>query len=43
MKQEMQLHMDYRSSSIVLLYIARKGSSILIILRVKWLFILLLR
>lgn len=43
MKQEMRLHMDFRSSSIVLLYIARKGSSILIILRVKWLFILSLR
>ena len=43
MKQEMRLHMNYRSSSVVLLYIARKGSSILIILRVKWLFILSLR
>lgn len=43
MKQEMRLHMDFRSSSVVLLYIARKGSSILIILRVKWLFILSLR
>lgn len=43
MKQEMRLYMDYRSSSVVLLYIARKGSSILIILRVKWLFILSLR
>lgn len=43
MKQEMRLHMDFRSSSIVLLYIARKGSSMLIILQVKWLFILSLR
>ena len=43
MKQEMQLHMDYRPSSVVLRYIARKGSSMLIILQVKWLFILSLR